>query len=541
LAVKLSFAPAIIGRIFPADCATMTATKNPGAVPLRPEVPRVIGQVNALRERAQAALDSGQSGTARRLLERALRLDPDIPHLHLLLSQALASLGNRGGALARAETALKLGVDDPERAAAWKAALSAKPGKRRKTGDFLETAVPAQGEFSFSANAFLLKRLGHRSGPSSRSRPAETVRFEKALCFRQTGKMPGMNRLLRSYLAGRPRPGIPLFIALLETHRYAEAFRLAESLKSRHAGDIFLLRCPFVDIPLGAVNAYFRNHIRRLLRLRLSRDLEPWKCMYLGQIYTKLRDYDTALEWFDRMEKLCAAADGWMFFDKAILLLTAKNDLPAAMKYFRKILAACERDWTSACCLAEIDICSGQEARGFGRFREELRRAPGPRERADILAWRGEMRLLRGQYGLAVRDLSSALAKGSVFSHCWLGAALLLLGKTVPALERLRQALRMRPQDREAAVWYGEALRRTGRLKEARRVLQRELGNDWAAVNLMVLECDAGNEIMARKYFHRIGGKPGETNLSSMRAAEGCGCCAWRKATAACVRIRGLL
>lgn len=501
----------------------MTAMKSKQTVLLHPEDRKIIDQINIFRKSAQRALASDRPDKAMRTLELALRLNPGISHLHLLLSQALACMGNRDRALIHADLALKLNAPDPEQAEAWKAALSARSVGKMDAEKLRKTAGRLRMR-SQCHRAVFSKQQGGDPGSSNQGRAPETIQFEKALAFRHNGKLAEMKRLLRRFISTRPRPDIPLFIALMETRSYAEAFQLAENILSRYDDDIFILRQPFED--LSSISpTYFKDHAVNLLRLRLSSKLERWKCLYLGLIYSLLYDHDAALEWFGKMEKLCGPSDNWMLFEKARLLLMAKNDPPAAMKYFQKALAVYKRDWPSACYMAEIDICSGREARGFRRFQEVLSKVTSPGYRAEILAWRGNMRLLRGQYGPAVRDLETALAKGSAFARCWLGAALLMLDKTAPALEKLEQVVRIMPQDSEASVWYGEALRRVGRPKEARLALLRvfnnnhSLPNDWAAVNLMILECDAGNETRARKYFLRLGGKLDTPTLSAMRAA----------------------
>ena len=88
-------------------------------------------------------------------------------------------------------------------------------------------------------------------------------------------------------------------------------------------------------------------------------------------------------------------------------------------------------------------------------------------ERAQALAWQGEMDLWLGDYSRALKHTTRACALGAPFAGGWRGAALLKLGRRKEALAQLDEALRRYPNDHEARLWRAEAKRKLGRSREA--------------------------------------------------------------------------
>lgn len=484
----------------------------------------LLFRADRLRARGQEALLSNRPAAAARLLARAIELKPDIPHFHLLYSQTCARLGRRKEAFDHAELALGPGPETMAAAAAWKTELSAwrwkdRGGKTRPKsagtppGTSRPRPCPGGGTPCPSdcyPNDMLLKRTGAGGGPAGRGGSPEAAQFRKALLSGYAGKVVKMRREYKRFIALGPPRGIQLLKALIETGRYAEAFKLAAHIeKENESGVFFQLRDPYIDPRFMLPGSYYLGHIKRLLRRQPPEGRQCWKYLWLGSLYWKLNKPEAALLWLDKLEKLCGPADGWKLFLKGFLSLVARNEPLFAAKYFRSSLDSRRGDWIAACYLAEIDICSGHEARGFKRFAAELEKARSlPAQTcADILAWRGEMELIRGRYASAVRDLDAARAGGSVFAYCWLGGALLMLGRAGRAVKMLDQALKIMPDDREALVWQGEALRKTGQFGKARPLLLAARAHLSAAANLVILECDAGRAGAARKYFSALPGR----------------------------------
>lgn len=138
----------------------------------------------------------------------------------------------------------------------------------------------------------------------------------------------------------------------------------------------------------------------------------------------------------------------------------------AAVRSFRVALRGRPVDWRAHGYLAEAYACVDEPSLA----RREMARAcaAAPRlERAQALAWRGELDLWLGHYDDALERTTRAAAGGSPFAHGWRGAALLKLGRREEALAQLDAALRLYPGDEEARLWRAEARRELGRFRES--------------------------------------------------------------------------
>lgn len=347
-------------------------------------------------------------------------------------------------------------------------------------------------------NQLLLRRLapGRRAG-------AAGGLYEQAVTRGHAGDIAGMRALFARFLVSPGHDADPEkpFRALVELRLYARAFAAAEALLRRAGSDRLAIKDPFIDIRFSPPAGYYEDHVRSLLRHKASGAGERWKNYYLGVLYRRLNRLEDALAGFDR----AGAREvfyGWMRFQRGWTLLNLGGDLREAEADLRAAVRSDGTDWVARCLLGETRICAGRRAEGLGDFAAALKLAPA--HAADISAWRGQMRLLYGDYRGALKDLLPANKARAVFSYCWLGAAWLCLGNIPKALTQLRQAVKLLPQDAEARLWYCEALRRQGRAAPALRQLALAGDGNWARANKALIHAGAGRYSEAFGWYMKL-------------------------------------
>jgi hypothetical protein len=244
------------------------------------------------------------------------------------------------------------------------------------------------------------------------------------------------------------------FKALMRLGRHAEAARLAERILDGGAS-LPDLRA-FWD-PWEKDNRPDRETPLTDLRA-LDGAPAPWRQFYLGCLAGP-----RGLRHFDAIPG--GARYRWMHYSAAMEALFSGR-FRMAVSSFNTALRHKPLDWRAHGYLAEAYACVDEPtlarremARGF---------AASPKiERAQALAWQGELDLWLGGYARALRRTTRACAMGAPFAGGWRGAALLKLGRRKEALAQLDDALRLFPNDHEARLWRAEAKRELGRHREA--------------------------------------------------------------------------
>lgn len=344
----------------------------------------------------------------------------------------------------------------------------------------------------------LLRRLSSRA----QARPGGL--YERALTLGHSGDITGMRRLYYDLIrtAGAGEDPEKLFRALLELGLYARAFKLAQRLLTLRGADRLVIRDPFIDIRFSPPAGYYEAHLRALGRLKAAGRNARWKHYYSGVLLRRLNRLAEAAEAFSRAGDWPGAA--WLRFQRGWTLLNLGADPQRAAADLRAAAGADRRDWVARGLLGEALVCAGRTKEGLKHF--ETAAAAAPAHAADISAWRGQMRLLLGDYLAAVKDLLPANRSKNVFSWCWLGAARLCLGQTAPALKLLARAVRLLPGDAEARLWYCEALRRTGRRAAAWRQLSLAGDGNWARANKALMLAQAGRYREAYAWYQKLDG-----------------------------------
>jgi len=242
------------------------------------------------------------------------------------------------------------------------------------------------------------------------------------------------------------------FKALMRLGRYAEAARLGETILD---GRVTLddLRAfwdpwekdnrPDREAPLADA---------RSLALALKRTKGPWRRFYLGCLGEP--GGFAALPSGRRY--------GWMHYGAAMDALFSGR-FAQAVRSFNIALRRRPLDWRAHGYLAEAYACLDEPGLARRSMARAHAGASGP-EKAQALAWRGELDLWLGDYE---RALERTTKSGSPFAHGWRGAALLKLGRREEALVQLDAALKLFPRDEEALLWRAEAKRELGRYREA--------------------------------------------------------------------------
>ncbi|HVE13470.1 MAG TPA: tetratricopeptide repeat protein [Elusimicrobiota bacterium] len=218
----------------------------------------------------------------------------------------------------------------------------------------------------------------------------------------------------------------------------------------------------FLLQPFGSLGADPDALNRLLARLPGGRP-GPWPVVLRAALLSALRDPDAALTAAEPFSRLPARYAFARFLRGRLLLHAGKY--AAARKEFAAALARRPAFWKARAFSAEALLCEGRRRDALREMDRAIAAARGL-ERAQALAWRGELRLWLGDYRRALTDADAGTSGGAPFAFCWRGAARLLLG--LPgALEDLDAAIRLNPRDCEALTWRGEARRLAGRPKEA--------------------------------------------------------------------------
>lgn len=342
----------------------------------------------------------------------------------------------------------------------------------------------------------LLRRLTGRPA----ERPAGL--YERALTLGHAGDIAGMRRLFYDFIKAAHADEDPekLFRALLELGLHARAFGLAEKLIVRPGADRLVIKDPFIDIRFSPPAGYYEEHLRALARQRAAGPAGRWKHYYSGVLRRRLNRLREAAAAFDRAGDWPRSA--WLRFQRGWTLLNLGEDLARAAADLRAAAGADRADWVARCLLGEALVCDGRAKEGLDHFGRAA--AAAPAHAADVAAWRGQLRLILGDYRGAVKDLLPANRAGNVFSWCWLGAARLRLGQAAPALKLLARAVKLLPGDAEARLWYCEALRLSGRRAAARRQLELAGDGNWARANRALLLAQAGRYRRAYAWYQKL-------------------------------------
>lgn len=346
-------------------------------------------------------------------------------------------------------------------------------------------------------NQLLLSRLAYVP-PAGGGGP-----YEQAVTRGHAGDIAGMRALFARFLVSPGRGADPEkpFRALMELRLYGRAFAAAEALLRRKGSDRLAIKDPFIDIRFSPPAGYYEEHLRALLRHKPARGGARWKNYYLGVLYRRLNRLEEALDSFDRA-RAGEGFYGWMRFQRGWTLLNLGGDLREAEADLQAAVRSDGADWVARCLLGEARVCAGRRARGLKDFAAALKAAPA--HAPDIAAWRGQTRLLCGDYRGALKDLLPANRARAVFSYCWLGAAWLCLGENAKALKLLRQAVKLLPLDAEARLWYCEALLRRGRNAEALRQLAFAGDGNWARANKVLIHSLAGRYSEAFGWYLKL-------------------------------------
>jgi tetratricopeptide (TPR) repeat protein len=342
----------------------------------------------------------------------------------------------------------------------------------------------------------LLRRPGRSVEPG-------TGTYERAVTLGHDGDPAGMRRLLARWALAADPGADPekLFRALLELGLYARAFALAETLLDRPGTDRLVIKDPFIDIRFAPPRGYYEAHLAALSRLRAAGNAARWKNYYAGVLLRRLNRLPEALRAFG-LAAPKSRRYGWMRYQRGWTVLNSGGSPGESARDLGAAVLSDPSDWTARCLLGEALLCSGKSREGFAHFSAALKAAPA--QLADITAWRGQLRLITGDYRGAEADLTAALKAGGLFAYCWLGAARLRLGRRAGALKLLARAVRLIPGDYEARLWYCEALRLAGRTAEAERQLAHAGDGNWARANKALLLARAGRYREAYGWYMKL-------------------------------------
>lgn len=315
----------------------------------------------------------------------------------------------------------------------------------------------------------------------------------------------------------------------LSEGRFRAAFFLAERLLDMHpsAEQTESLLCLHRAISLHAAYKSLRD-------LQHAADADsPWGRQLRATLLLKVGREPEAFaetEEFKDFPKRYA----WMRFHHAEILLRFRSDYRASAAEFRTVVQATPSFWKAQALTAECLLCSGDRRRAFSIMDRVVERLDGFDE-ASACAWRGEMKLWCGRDREALEDLDAAVVGKVPLAWCWRGAARLRLGDASGAVRELGEALKRSPDDVEALVWRGEALRRLGAFEKSRadldRVVFRESRNPFARANRALLSLTRGDLASAvsdaraipddvLRYFEWKAGTPVEDVISVRKLKE---------------------
>jgi tetratricopeptide (TPR) repeat protein len=435
---------------------------------------------------------AGLLGSAETALRRASKLAPGDRRVRRALLETLQARGrafHAGGRLAAAEKALReaLALEprdagsrrdlaDVLRARAW-ACQSA--GRLEQAEAFLRQALAFN-----SVHADFLRRLARALRARRNADPAEggegsleTLRSREQIC-RITGRLRAREALLKRILELTPDLSVDRFKTLMNLRRYDEAFDLAE---------LMLDEKPSLTAVWGFANPWDwedwtsrdgrkRQLVRDLERHAATRARRPWLYYYRVAL-----SGPGGLAEFDRMASYPLARYGWMYLMAGRMCLI-DGRVSKAVEWLTLASSQEPIDWRARALLAEAHLVLHRPEAA----RAEMDRAAAvvpPHDEGLLLAWRGALDLWTGDYETALERLERACVMGAPHAFCWRAAALLKLGRTAEALEKLNEVIRRFPGDLEAYIWRAEARRALGLHEEALEDLRQSPPGVWSMVN----------------------------------------------------------
>lgn len=280
--------------------------------------------------------------------------------------------------------------------------------------------------------------------------------------FLQQGKLNSAQKIwshaLRRLTDPKSLPErIDRFKLLISLKKYREAIHEAERIldQDNHPRTINELKMPWSIVMFSRPD--IRNSFKKdqdiLQGMIRSRPSNPWAYFYLSQLNT-MSDIRVKNP-IDSIANFRAGRYGWMWFELGHSRLQ-RCDFKGAIKAFAAAAKSTQPPlWRAYAFAGEALLCLRRGKTAFDYFKKAQAAAP-PEERADVLAWIGEMHLWLGDYRKAIACLEKAAEGGALYAYCWLGAAKLKSGNAHAALKDLDLGLKLLPRDREAYLWRGE-------------------------------------------------------------------------------------
>lgn len=337
-----------------------------------------------------------------------------------------------------------------------------------------------------------------------------------AACGSTSGRLPGDGALQDVVLSGIYTK---IFRKLFSEGSYARAFQVAEALLNiRPPQDYQIIHA--LNCPLGTEAAYDADlkarHLSGLAEAPVPAAFHVWKDYYLEflsdgcSIKRTVRPKARAIaeRWIlGRKQRY-----GWMLVNYARrYIFNSPPDYPKAAEMLKASMVSSPYSWETQCRLGEIELCMGRTVSGLGRFEHALRKVP--REfHVQVRIWRGELRLLLGDYKSALEDLEAGDADGVPYAACWKACALMKLGALPEALRVVSKEVASRPLDLEALVIKGEVLRLMNRPAAALACLDKAISGDlpcknnasWAHLNRALILLGKGRTDAARESLSKV-------------------------------------
>jgi len=290
------------------------------------------------------------------------------------------------------------------------------------------------------------------------------------------------------------------FRALCCLGRYREAFEAAEDLLRRKEIGLVDLWSPWFSNRHTPVS-FWKKHISILSETAVPDKFLIWKEFYLAALRPLSRGMRATSAFCDISADF-SGRYAWMRFFKAFEMLS-RGDVRAALAEFRTVSSLLEHDPMFRCKYGEALLCAGKRAACFREFDAAISM---PDWRNESTAWKGEMYLMAGEYGLAVEMLAGVRA---TFSSGWLGAAYYKTGRPSEARELLEAAVQKNdPFDHEVKLWLAELYRSEGAYPRSRRLLdqllEKEPGYDFARINRALLFMALGRPSLMRRDMARV-------------------------------------
>jgi len=318
--------------------------------------------------------------------------------------------------------------------------------------------------------------------------------YRLAEICRDAGRTDRMLELLKAYL--RAAPGRPeMAAALALTGGYREALKkTAEFFSSGGLSpeETFLLGNPWLNIH---DSKFIKKALRKVFAEKAAGSAAKIKALHIFILRGRLGEPAGRPPLFTGRLSIINTHCAQPLLETGHPCEAAKL-LQETLKYFPRDEYCCGK-------LSEALLCSGRrkEALALMGRKEKILRSPG------FSAWHGQLLLLCRKYGEAAEKLEKTPAAASPMSLCWLGAALLKL-KGPAAAEKLLRRAAGNHRDLEAAAWLAEALRLSGKNREALKTSERALAADpahpWALLNAALLNWESGNRTGAGRLFGKF-------------------------------------